>query len=101
MKAEETTLAQNDTGTLVAWFIGGAALGAAVALLLAPNSGEVTRNRLSKTAKKGRRALSESSQEVIEKGRELYERGRELAEEAADLFEKGRAIAEKKLSDVS
>jgi gas vesicle protein len=93
-------VAENNAGSVVGWFLGGIALGAVVALLLAPNSGRVTRHRLGKSAKKGRRALSESGQEVIQKGRELYERGRELAEEAADLFEKGRAIAEKKLNDV-
>jgi gas vesicle protein len=93
-------LAQNNGGTAIAWFIGGAVLGAAVALLLAPGSGEETRRMLAKQAKKSRKILSESSQDVVDKGRELYERGRELAEEAADLFEKGRRIAEKKIDSV-
>jgi gas vesicle protein len=93
-------LAQNNGGTVFAWFIGGVAVGAAVALLYAPDSGEETRRMLAKQAKKSRKVLSESSQDIVDKGRELYERGRELAEEAADLFEKGRRIAEKKIDSV-
>lgn len=92
-------MAQNN-GNVIAWFLGGAALGAAVALLLAPDSGEETRRKLVKQAKKSTKKLSESSQDIVDKGRELYERGRELAEEAADLFEKGRRIAEKKIDSV-
>ena len=90
---------RTDAGTAALWFLGGAALGAAAALLLAPESGKGTRHKLASQANRGRKALSESSQEIIEKGRELYERGREMAEEAADLFERGREIAEKKVND--
>lgn len=92
-------MAQNNSGSAIAWFVGGAALGAAVALLLAPEAGEETRRKLGQTAKKGRDVISESGQDAIQKGRELYERGRELAEEAADMFEKGRRIAEKRVND--
>lgn len=93
-------MAKIGSGSLLAWFIGGAALGGAVALLLAPGTGEDTRRKLAKQAKQGKRALSSSSQDIIDKGRELYERGRELAEEAADMFEQGRRIAEKKINDI-
>jgi gas vesicle protein len=93
-------LADNNGGTAIIWFIGGAAVGAAVALLFAPDSGEETRRKLAKQAKKSRKVLTESGQDIVDKGRELYERGRELAEEAADLFEKGRRIAEKKIDAV-
>ena len=93
-------MAQDNTGSIIAWFIGGAALGAAVAILLAPGSGEETRRKLVAHAERGRKAISESSQDIIDKGRELYERGREIAEEAAELFERGRRIAEKKIEDV-
>ena len=100
MKAEVTRLAENNAGAGIGWFVAGAALGAAVALLMAPSKGEETRRKLGESAKKGRKAVSEASQEAIQKGRELYERGRDLAEEAADMFEKGRAVAEKRLDDV-
>jgi gas vesicle protein len=92
-------LERNETSTTALWFLGGAALGAAVTVLLATDSGKRTREKLVSQAKRGREALSGSSQEIVERGRELYERGRELAEEAADLFERGRQIAEKKVND--
>ncbi len=90
---------ENNNGAGWAWFAGGIILGAAVALLLAPEAGEGTRRKLTKQASRGRKALSESSQDIVERGRELYERGRELAEEAAELFERGRSIAEKNIQD--
>jgi gas vesicle protein len=90
---------RENNGTILAWFVGGALLGAAVALLVAPQSGERTRRILGKQAKKGRRSLVDSSQEIVARGRELYERGREIAEETAELFERGRRIAEKTIED--
>lgn len=90
----------NNTGTTLLWFLGGALLGATVALLLAPEKGAVTRKRIIKTAKRSRKAVGESGQEIVNRGRELYERGREIAEEAAELFERGRNVAEKKINDV-
>jgi gas vesicle protein len=99
MKSEDF-MERSDSNATVVWLLCGAILGAAVALLLAPESGKRTRRKLASQAKRGSKVLSESSQEIIEKGRELYERGRELAEEAADMFERGRQIAEKKVNDV-
>jgi gas vesicle protein len=92
-------MAENNSGSLIGWFVGGAVLGAAVALLLAPDTGEATRRKLTSRAKESGRALSQSGQEAVEKGRELYQKGRQLAEEAADLFEKGKKIAEKRVGD--
>ncbi len=88
-----------DTGTVMIWFVGGALLGAAVALLLAPEAGEQTRRKLAFQAERGRKAFTDSSQEIVDRGRELYEKGREIAEEAAEMFERGRRVAEKKVND--
>lgn len=90
---------RNNTGAVIGWFLGGALIGAAVALLLAPQTGERTRKLLSKQAEKGRKSLLESGQDIVSRGRELYERGREIAEETAELFERGRRIAEKTIED--
>lgn len=90
---------RDSNGAIILWFVTGAALGAGVALLLAPQSGERTRRKLVKQAEKGRKALAESSQDIISRGRELYERGREIAEETAELFERGREIVEKKIEE--
>lgn len=90
---------RESSSNMALWFIGGALLGAAVALLMAPESGEGTRQRLANQADRGRKSLIESGQELFEKGRELYERGREIAEDAAEMFERGRRIAEKTIDD--
>ena len=90
---------ERNNGTVLMWFISGTALGAAVALLLAPESGEHTRRRLARQAERGRKTIVESGQDLFERGRELYERGREIAEDAAEMFERGRRIAEKTIND--
>lgn len=90
----------NKSGGVAAfWFLGGAVLGAAAALLIAPGSGEETREQLAQAANKTGKAFNEQSQDILRKGRELYERGRQLADEAAERFEHGRGIAEKKFND--
>ncbi len=90
---------ERDNSNVIIWFIGGAALGAAVALLMAPEAGARTRRKLAHQAERGRKTIIESGQELFERGRELYERGREIAEDAAEMFERGRRIAEKKVDE--
>ena len=81
---------ENNSSDNLIWFIAGAAVGAAVALLYAPKSGRETRRYLGHKASEGREHLAEAGREVYEKGRDLYERGKGLADDAADLFERGR-----------
>ncbi len=76
------------------WFFAGAALGATVALLYAPQSGKDTRRYLGKKAKQGREAVADAGRDALDKGRQLYERGRKMADDAADLFERGRRMVE-------
>lgn len=92
-------MGRNSSAGFVGWLVVGAVLGAAVALLMAPQSGEHTRRKLMKEAQRGRKTLLESGQEIFERGRELYERGREIAEDAAEIFERGRRIAEKTIDE--
>jgi gas vesicle protein len=81
-----------DNTTKVAWFFAGAAIGAAIALLYAPASGEETRRRIGETASKGKERLGEHSRDIVDKGKELYERGKKMAEDAGELFESGRKL---------
>lgn len=81
-----------ENGSKVVWFLMGAAIGGAVALLLAPQSGRETRKMIVKTTGAGRDALLDTSRELIDKGREYYEKGRKIAEEAGEVFERGRQI---------
>lgn len=84
-------MAQSNGSSLV-WFLAGVAVGAAVALLCAPQSGRDTRQYIGKKSAAGRDYLTEHGREVYQKGRELYDRGKDLAEDAADLFERGRKV---------
>jgi gas vesicle protein len=73
------------TGTNFIWFLTGAALGAAIALLLAPQEGRETRDQVRRRVLEGRETLTKTGKEAYEKGRELYERGKELADDASEL----------------
>lgn len=86
-------------GKTFGWFLAGALLGAGVALLMAPETGENTRRKLMGGAGQGRKSLLESGQEFFERGRELYERGVEIAEDAAELFERGRKLVERRVDE--
>jgi hypothetical protein len=80
----------------VVWFVAGVGVGAAVALLFAPQSGKETRKLIARTAEKSREYVGERAEHLRDKGRDLYERSRDLArevgEEAADLVDRGRKI---------
>jgi gas vesicle protein len=71
----------------LAWFVAGASIGATLALLFAPQSGEETRYYLKKQAKKGRKRLAEVGEDLIDQGRDLYERAGELADDAAEAIQ--------------
>jgi gas vesicle protein len=69
-------MARDDSGgSVVAAFLIGAITGAAVALLLAPATGEEMRKILAQRAREG-------ADKASEKGRELYDRGREAYDRA-------------------
>ncbi len=87
-------MAKDDTGSAIAWFIAGAATGAAIALLYAPKSGKDTRKLLNKTTREGREAVESSGKELMDRGKELYDRGRKIADDAAELFERGRKLVQ-------
>lgn len=86
-------MAQDNTGSVV-WFLAGAAVGASIALLFAPQSGADTRKMIGQKAKEGRDALADRGQDLMDRGRDLYERGRRIADDAADLFDRGKKIVE-------
>jgi gas vesicle protein len=70
-------------GTLMLAFVVGAATGAAAALLLAPQSGEETREYLNQRAREGR----DRAREAVDQGRDLYQRQRDTLTTA---IERGR-----------
>lgn len=89
---EEMDETREESSNVLGWFLTGAVIGAAVAVLYAPKSGKDTRQYIADTAQKGKDAVSESSQNVVDAGRDMFERGRKLVEDAADLFDRGRKL---------
>ena len=82
-------MARDDSaaGTVVVAFVLGAVTGAAVALLLAPATGEETRRKLAERAREGRDRAGEAARQ----GRELWSRQRD---HLASAFERGREAYE-------
>lgn len=70
----------NGAGTVIVAFVLGAMTGAAVALLLAPASGEETRRLLTEKAKEGRDKASDAARQ----GREFLNRQRDTLSSAMD-----------------
>ena len=70
-------MAENSGGDKFLYFVAGAGIGAALALLFAPKSGKETRDYLTKTATDGREFItnkySEGKQYVGETGRKVTE----------------------------
>ena len=83
-----------ESGDKVVWFLAGAAIGAAIALLYAPASGEETRAKLLDRANEGRDLFGDRGRELMDRGRELYSKGKTMADDAADMLERGRKIVE-------
>jgi gas vesicle protein len=74
---------ENAAGTIITAFVLGALTGAAVALLMAPQTGEETRRMLGDKAREGADRASEAARQ----GRDLLNRQKETI---ASAFEKGR-----------
>lgn len=86
-------MAEENTSRFV-WFIAGAAIGAAVALLYAPKSGAETRKLLGQKTEEGREALAGSGRDMLRRGRDLVDKGRQIADEAAEMFDRGRKLVQ-------
>jgi len=83
-------MSRDDSGTIVVAFVLGAVTGAAVALLMAPATGEDTRRALADKAREGRERANEAARQgrefvnrqketftsAIERGKEAYEQAR-------------------------
>lgn len=85
--ARDNNLSEN-----VMWFFLGATVGAAAALLYAPQSGERTRRLIVRKLSDSRDALADTGSDLMDKGRDLFEQGRRVADDAAEMFERGRKM---------
>ena len=87
-------MSDEDNGARLIWFVAGAAVGAAIALLYAPATGTETRRLIAEKTDQGRHALAGQGRDLFERGKEMFDRGKKLADEAADMFERGRKLVE-------
>ena len=82
-------------GDRAAFFLLGAAIGAAAGLLMAPASGAQTRQRLVRKGEEVADYLIDAGKELVEKCEDLYERSGELVGDATrELSKKYRALHE-------
>ena len=93
MSQEEQNHNQDfNLGNNVAWFLTGAFIGAAVAMLYAPKSGKETRKYLTDKVQQSKDAVTDTSNSIVEASKDMFDRGRQLVDDAADLFERGRKL---------
>ena len=84
------------TGDRIAFFLLGSAVGAAVALLGAPESGERTRRTIRRKGEDATDYVVDAGKDLVERCEELYKRSGELVGDAAqELSEKYRALYER------
>jgi gas vesicle protein len=86
-------MAQDDDSGKITWFIMGAALGAACALLYAPKSGRETRDLITKKTQEATDAVSGTSRDLYERGKDVLDKGKQVVDDASALFDRGRKLA--------
>jgi gas vesicle protein len=77
-------MANCSVGTKISFFVAGLGIGAAVALLFAPQSGEETRKQIKKTALDG-------SDYVVARGKEIRKQAEDFVDQGKDLVSKQKA----------
>jgi gas vesicle protein len=82
---------ENEDGKLT-WFLMGAALGAACAMLLAPKSGKETRDLIAERAQKASDAVNDTSRDLYERGKGVLDKGKQVVDDAASLFDRARGL---------
>ena len=77
-----------------AWFVTGAAIGAAAAVMYAPQSGKETRKVIREKSEKGYKLAAEKGKQATEQSRVVFNRGVELAGKAKEVVaRKVKAVA--------
>jgi gas vesicle protein len=90
--AQQIHESEDSLGGNVAWFLTGAFIGAAVAILYAPKSGKETRQFLADKVAQSKDVVNDTSTSIVEASKDMFDRGRQLVDDAADLFERGRKL---------
>ncbi|HEY8670351.1 MAG TPA: YtxH domain-containing protein [Terriglobales bacterium] len=95
---------RNGSGSGVFWFLAGLGVGAAVAILYAPQSGDATREILMAKAEEGRDFVKKRAKEAKEQAGQWADRGKEVYASQKDQIrsavEAGRQAYREKVSAV-
>jgi gas vesicle protein len=90
-------MADCNVATKVSYFIAGIGIGAAVALLFAPQSGERTRRQIADKAQDGRDYVAARGREIRRQAEDLVDQGKDLVNKQkarlADVLESGKQAA--------
>lgn len=97
---EEVMVIESDSGAGVKWFLVGALVGAGLGLLFAPDSGERTRRKIGREAKRLRREAEgrwdDLREDVVGKGRQLKSDVEEWTEGVKEEVREGRRTIARK-----
>jgi gas vesicle protein len=90
-------MAHCNLGTKVGYFMAGVGIGAVIALLFAPQSGEETRKQIVDKASEGKDYVAAKTREVRRQAEDLVDQGKELVSKQkarlADVLESGKQAA--------
>ena len=84
---------RDDDSGKFGWFLMGAALGAACAILYAPKSGKETREMITKKAQEASDAVSETSRDLLERSKAVYDKSKQVVDDASALFDRAKGLA--------
>jgi gas vesicle protein len=90
-------MANCNIATKVTYFVAGIGIGAAIALLFAPQSGEETRKQIAKKAQEGKDYVDSKGHEIRKQAEDLVDQGKDLVTKQkarlADVLESGKQAA--------
>ncbi|HTS69225.1 MAG TPA: YtxH domain-containing protein [Terriglobia bacterium] len=90
-------MADCNVGTKVTFFVAGLGIGAAIALLFAPQSGEETRKQIADKAQEGKDYVAAKGREIRKQAEDIVEQGKDLISKQkarlADVLESGKQAA--------
>ena len=90
-------MAQCNVATKVTFFVAGIGIGAAIALLFAPQSGEETRKKIVEKAQEGKDYVAAKGRDIRKQAEDIVDQGKELVSKQkarlADVLESGKQAA--------
>jgi gas vesicle protein len=90
-------MANCSVGTKITFFVAGVGIGAAVALLFAPQSGEETRKQIAAKTQEGKDYVTAKGREMRKHAEDLVDQGKDLVNKQkarlADVLESGKQAA--------